>query len=1042
MMLNSLIRISLKNRLFVLLVGVGIAVYGSYVLSKLPVDVFPNLNRPTVTVIAEAHGLAPEEVETLVTLPIESVLNGTPGVLRIRSSSGIGISILYVEFDWDTEIFQNRQLVAERLQLLENRLPPGIKPQMGPITSIMGEIQFVGLTSQDESVSPMDLRTVADWNIRPRLMTLSGISQVVVMGGQVKQYQVLVSSKKLQQKGISLEDLKHALSEISENTTGGFIDVDQKEFLIRPLGRVTSIDDIENSIVSLHFGKPVLVKDVATVKVGPKIKRGEASINAKHAVVMTIQKQPNANTLDLTKRIDQELVEIQKTLPKGMKVESDLFKQAHFIESSINNVKEALRDGVIMVTLILFLFLMNWRTTSITLVAIPLSLFVTAIVFYFMGLGVNTMTLGGLAVAIGELVDDAIVDVENVFRRLKENRAKGSPKNPLKVIFEASSEIRNSIVFSTIIVVLVFIPLFALSGIEGRLFTPLGVAYIVSIIASLFVSLTVTPVLCYYLLPQSKAVSHSDDSKFVSSLKRVAKKATEWSLPRPYIVLGAFLFLLIGAVSLIPFMGRNFLPTFNEGTATIGVAAAPGISLAASDALGIRVEEAMLSVSEVKSTIRRTGRAEMDEHAEGVHWSEIDVDFKEGGRSKEIVLKEIREKIEAVGDVYVNVGQPISHRLDHLLSGVRAQIAVKIFGQDLSDLRRFGGETFDVLKSIDGVVDLQTEPLVLIPQLKMAVDRYEANRFGIRAGTLAEDLEIALNGETVGQFLENQRIYDIFMRLDDESRSSPDSIASTLVKFMPTGRPVLVSDVANVYQGTGPNMVNRENMQRRIVVQANSQGRDLKSLVEEIKLKLNEKLDLPQGYFLKLGGQFESEQEASKRILLLGILSLLGIFFVLFIHFKSAALSFQVMLNIPLALIGSVVAIYITERTLSVATLIAFITLCGIASRNGIMMISHYLHLVKEEGEVFGKEMIIRGSLERLVPVLMTALTAVLALSPLLLSKGEPGKEILYPVAVVIIGGLFSSTLLNIIVTPTVFYKFGKKAVEKHINQNTQEGGI
>jgi Cu(I)/Ag(I) efflux system membrane protein CusA/SilA len=585
-------------------------------------------------------------------------------------------------------------------------------------------------------------------------------------------------------------------------------------------------------------------------------------------------------------------------------------------------------------------------------------------------------------------------------------------------------------------VILVFVPLFALSGIEGRLFAPLGVAYVISILASLAVSLTVTPVLCFYLLPQSKAVSREKESFLVFQLHRFSKKIVERTLPHPLLVIVFCTLLLIGSLSLLPLMGRNFLPSFNEGTATIGVAAAPGISLEASDKLGQKIEEAMLSIPEVKSTVRRTGRAEMDEHAEGVHWSEIDVDFKAVGRTRHLVLKELREKIETLGDIYVNIGQPISHRLDHLLSGVRAQIAVKVFGPELSELRRLGGEVYDALKGIKGIVDLQTEPLVLVPQLKIAVDRDSANRFGIRSGTLTDDLEIALNGETAGYFIENQRRYDIFMRLDDASRLTPQSIETTTVKLMPTGQAIKLKDVAQVYQGTGPNMINREDMQRRIVVSANSSGRDLKSLVEEIQKTIKDKIKLPDTYFIKLGGQFESEQQAARLILLLGTLSLLGIFLVLCLHFRSSMFALQVMLNVPLALIGSLVAIYLTEKVLSVATMVAFITLCGIATRNGIMMISHYLHLMKEEGESFTKDMVIRGTLERLVPVLMTAMTAALALTPLLLSKGQAGKELLYPVAVVIVGGLFSSTLLNLFVIPSIFYRFGQKATQKYLSKS------
>jgi CzcA family heavy metal efflux pump len=1031
-MINAILRYALNHRLTVIIISLAMMGYGGWIISQLPVDVFPDLNRPVVTVITETHGLAPDEVETIVTIPIESVLNGMPGVVRIRSSNGIGISIIYVEFDWGTNIFLNRQLVNERLQLVSSRLPDDMTPSLAPITSIMGEIQFAGLTSPDDRISLMELRTLADWVVRPRLMTIPGVSQVVVMGGQVKQFQILISSKKLLYYGISLRDLKKALSSISENTTGGFINVDRKEFLIRPIGRVQSITDIENSFVGMHLGKPVLVKDIAQVAIAPKVKRGEGSINGKHSVVMTIQKQPDASTVDLSKKIDSELLELQKSLPSGVHIETDLFKQSHFIENSISNVKEALRDGAIMVAIILFIFLLNFRTTGITLVAIPLSLVFTAIAFKFMGLGVNTMTLGGLAIAIGELVDDAIVGVENVFRRLKENQKSASPKPVLRVIFDASSEIRNSIVFATVIVILVFIPLFSLSGIEGRLFTPLGIAYIISLAASLLVSLTVTPVLCYYLLPQSKSVERTD-----GALVRHLKNATEWvvrrTIHRPKLVILFCTVLVLGSLSMLPLMGKDFLPAFNEGTATIGVAARPGISLEASDALGIKSEKTILSIPEVKSTVRRTGRAERDEHAEGVHWNEIDVDFHEGGRDRSIVLQELRDKVMAVGDVYVNIGQPISHRLDHLLSGVRAQISVKVFGPDLGELRRLGGEIMMTMQDIQGVVDLQTEPLVLVPQLKVSINREAAASKGIGTGELAEDLEMALNGETVSHFLEKQRLFDIFTRLDDDSRKTPDSIKSALIKTLPSGQKVQLKDVAQVYQGRGPNMINREDMMRRIVVFANSKDRDLASLITEIQKKIAETVEMPTGYFVKYGGQFESQQKASRLIMFLGSLSLLGVFLVLFLHFRSASFAIQIMLSIPLALIGSIVAIFLTERTLSVATLIAFITLCGIASRNGIMLVSHYLHLMKKEGETMSVKMIIRGTQERTVPVLMTALTAIFALIPIALSQGEPGKEILYPVAVVIIGGLISSTLLDLLVRPAIFYHFGRKPVEKMV---------
>ncbi len=1022
----------------VLILGLLLAIYGSWTIYHLPVDVFPDLSRPTVTILTEAHGLAPEEVETLVTAPIEATLNGTSGVLRIRSTSGIGLSIVFVEFDWGTEVYRNRQLVAERLQLVQSRLPKGILPMMGPVNSLMGEIQMIGLTSPDGGMSAMDLRTLADWTIRPRLMTVPGVSQVIAMGGEVKQYQIMISTERLQKRSISLEELKHALSEMSDNTTGGFVDISGKEFLIRPLARVTSVEDIENSLIGLHLGKPVLVKDISTVQVAPRTKRGEASINGKHAVILTIQKQPSASTLDITQKVEAELSALAQTLPKGVVIEKDLFKQAHFIETAINNVEEALRDGILIVAVIVFLFLLNLRTTAVTLVVIPLSLLMTAVIFRILGMSINTMTLGGLAIAIGELVDDAIVDVENVYRRLREERLSVNPRSTLRVIYEASSEVRNSIVYSTIIVVLVFIPLFALSGIEGKLFVPLGIAYIVSILASLVISLTVTPVLCSFVLPSSKSLEKHNQGPLINILHGLGRWVLDRTLGRSVTILFVCLTLLAGSLSLLPQMGRNFLPTFNEGTATIGIALAPGVSLAESDRVGMQVEQVILQVPEVKSTVRRTGRAELDEHAEGVHWSEIDVDFKPSNRSRTDILQDIRQRIAAGFDVYVNVGQPISHRLDHLLSGVRAQIALKVFGPELSELRRVSGEIQDVMRDIPGIVDLQGEPLTLIPQLKIGINREEANRYGIRSGELAADLESTLSGSVVGQFLAGQRSYDIFMRLDEPSRSTPEKIAATLVKFLPSGKGIQLQDVSQVYQGMGPNMINREDLMRRIVVLANASGRDLAQLAKEIMTKVSAQVPLPEGYFFKLDGQFASQERAMRLITILGAMSIVGILVALYVHFKSWVLTLQVILNVPLALIGSIVAIYLTERTLSVATLIAFITLCGISTRNGIMMITHYLHLMKAEGELFSREMVIRGTLERLVPVLMTALTAACALVPLLFGKGEPGKEILYPVAVVIVGGLLSSTLLDLVVTPAIFLRFGRKGAAKYLKINTQ----
>lgn len=1037
-MLDRIIKFSLSHRLLVIALAAFFLAYGGWIAAHLPVDVFPDLNRPTVTIMTEASGLAPEEVEILVTFPLETSLNGLPGVERVRSSSGVGLSIVYVEFQWGTDIFRNRQLVQEKLTLAKEKLPKNLTPVMGPISSIMGEIQLVGLTTNDSNINPMDLRTIADWTIRPRLLSIPGVAQVTSIGGGVRQFQILLSADKIQKLQISIEDIEHNLSEISLNSTGGFINIKKNESLIRVLGAIRDRDEILNSVVGMHLGKPVLVKDIAEVKEAPQVMRGDASVSAKPGVIMSIQKQPGASTIELTHEIENVLKEFKKILPAHVELNPDLFKQANFIETSIENVKEALRDGVILVLIVLFLFLLNFRTTMITITAIPLSFVLSAIVFKMFGLSVNTMTLGGLAIAIGELVDDAIVDVENVFRRLRENKKSENPKNSILVIYEASSEVRNSIVIATIIVCLVFLPLFSMGGIEGKLFIPLGISYIVSLLASMVVSLTVTPVLCSYLLTSGKLLEHKDGA-LVRFLKKVDTQILHKSLRHPKFIIAFTAILFLGAVSLTFKMGRDFLPKFNEGTATISMMAQPGISLEESNKLGNLAEILILKSAEVKSVSRRTGRAEQDEHAEGVHSSEIDVDFKEEGRPRDVVLAEIRTNLAAIEGIFINIGQPISHRLDHLLSGVRAQIAIKIFGPDLAVLRAKGAEIEKAIQGTQGLVDLQTEQQVLIPQVKIQLMREEAAKYGIVVGDLAQLMEKALQGEVVGQILEGQKSIDVLMRFDEKSRSDLALIKNTPIKTLPDGSKITVEKVADVFESTGPNIINRENAQRRIIVLANSSGRDLDGLVKEIQTKINQKIKIPQGYFISYGGQFESQQQAAKLMTFLAILAILGIFIVLYMHFKSTFISIQVMLNIPMAFIGGIVGIYLTNKTISVASLVAFVTLCGIASRNGIMMISHYLHLMKHEGEEFTENMVIRGSLERLVPVLMTALTAILGLVPLALAGGTPGKEILHPVAVVIVGGLISSTLLDMFVTPAVFYHFGRKSAEKSVRRMDQK---
>jgi CzcA family heavy metal efflux pump len=1028
--LDAIIRFSLRHRLFVVLAAAAVLLYGGWAVTRLPVDVFPDLNRPTVTVMTEAGGLSPEEVETLVTRPIEVSMNGAPGVRRVRSSSGIGLSVVYVEFDWGTDIYLDRQLVAERLQVAREGLPRDVVPHLAPVSSIMGEILLLGVQSEGDRTSPLELRSLADWVIRQRLLSIPGIAQVTVMGGGVKQYQVLVDPEKLLAFGLTFEEVERAAGLSQGNTTGGFITQGGRELLVRNLARSASVEDLAQTVVAVREGVPVRLSQVAEVKAGPAVKRGDGGMNGRPAVILAVQKQPGASTLELTGQVEAAVAELRRTLPGDVHVET-LFEQADFIEASISNVVEALRDGGILVVVVLFLFLLNLRTTAITLTAIPLSFVITALVMKAFGLSINTLTLGGLAVAVGELVDDAIVDVENVYRRLKENRQKEHPEPPLRVIYRASSEVRNSIVFATLIVVLVFLPLFAMGGIEGRLFAPLGIAYIVSIAASLLVSLTVTPVLCAYLLPRARFLEHGD-SALVRALKARARKLYNASLAHPGVIITAAAVLVVVAAATVPLLGRAFLPPFSEGTATVNLLATPGTSLEESNRYGLLAERLIASIPEVKTVGRRTGRAEQDEHAEGVHYSELDVDFKEGGRPRTEVLAEMRVRLAQLPGVSVAIGQPISHRLDHLLSGIRAQVAVKIFGSDLDALRAKAEEVRQVMAGVPGIVDLQVEQQTLIPQLQLRLKREEAARLGVQPGAMAGQLEKAFNGVVVGQVLEGQRTFEVLVRYDEASRINADAFRGALVDT-PSGARVPVSAVAEVLETRGPNLINHDHLQRRVVVMANVAGRDLGSAVEEVRQRVAGRVQLPVGTSVAYEGQFESQQSATRLIALLSLLSLGGMFLVLYAHFRSVRLVLQVMLNIPLALVGSVAAVWLTDRVLSVATLVGFITLCGIASRNTIMMISHYLHLVEVEGERFGPELVIRGSLERLVPVMMTALTAGLALVPLALAEGEPGKEILHPVAVVILGGLVSSTLLDMAVTPAVFYRFGRPALEKYL---------
>jgi CzcA family heavy metal efflux pump len=1038
-MFDYIIRKSLQNRGLIIIFTFVILGFGIFSLTKIPIDVFPDLNRPTVTIMTESHGLAPEEVETLVTFPIEVALNGTPGVKRVRSSSGVGLSVVWIEFEWGTDIYRNRQLVSEKLTLVQNQLPQGIIPTMGPITSIMGEIQLVGISSNVENINPIELRSIADWVIRPRLLSISGIAQVIPIGGGVKQYQILLDSKKIRDKNLSIEEVDTNLRHLSENSTGGFVSLSNKEYLIRNLGRVENITDIEESVVGSFRGDAVRVKDVGKVVIGKQVMRGDASIDGKPGVIIAIKKQPGASTISLTEDVELALKDLSKTLPSSVEINRNLFKQSNFINHAVNNVKEALRDGAILVTLILFLFLLNFRTTFITLMAIPVSLCATFIVFRYFNLEINTMTLGGLAIAIGLLVDDAIVDVENVFRRLKENNQKKNPDSVLQVVFKASKEVRNSIVFATLIVILAFLPLFFMSGLGGRFFIPLGVSFIVSLLASMAVSLSLTPVLCSFLLPSLKSLNDVEDGKLVRWLKKVDLVIVKKVIDKPKLIIIPTIVMFIGSLFLIKGFNKEFLPKFNEGTAMISVIYPPGVSLEFSNEKGMIAEKLIKDIPEVKHVSRRTGRAELDEHAEGVNVSEIDVDFHEdNSRTRGVVLDIIRQKLnKALSGASINIGQPISHRLDHMLSGVNAQIALKIFGPNRDELKVIANKVYMLTKDIDGLVDVQVEKQVEIPQIKSYLIREDAQKYNINIGKISDLLEVSLQGEVVAQVIKDERVINVFSRLNDKSRSNVDNIQSLVVKIMPNGQRVTLGMIADVYEATGPNVVNRENMQRRIIVQANVSGRGLDKVIKDIKNKLDSDLKFPESYYLKYDGQFKEQQSSSKIILIAGAFAILSIFLLLLHHFKTVFVTIQIMLSIPLAAIGGIISVYLTDGTISIATIVAFIALFGIASRNGVLMISHYLHLMKEEGQEFSKEMVARGTLERLVPVLMTAISAMLGLVPLLLSQGAPGKEILYPVATVIVGGLFSSTLLDMWVTPAVFYRYGKKSAQKYLEKTS-----
>lgn len=1025
-MLKHLIRFSLHHRPFVLMTALMMLVFGLQTLTQLPVEVLPDMTKPTVTILTEAPGLAPEEVETLVTQPLESAVQGVGGLDRLRSNSDVGLSLVFAEFGWGMDIYRARQLVQERLQSVLNSLPAGAKPGMTPVSSLMGEILLVGLRSTDGAVAPMELRTLADWTIRRRLQSISGVAEVLTIGGGVKQIQVQPNPNRLTAYGITFEELETAVSRAAGNATSGYLQAGPREIMVRNLGMTTRLEDIAHTIVKTVGDRPVLISDVAELHFAVQPMRGDASVNGTMGVVLSIDKAPGFDTLTLTRQIEATLQELRPTLPPGVTVEI-MFRQGDFIEHAIGNLEEAIRDGAIMVAIILFLFLLNFRTTFITLMAMPLSFAVTILIFKWFGVSVNSMTLGGLAVAIGMVVDDAIVDVENVFRRLREN-----PDKPmLEIIAGASGEVRNSILYASVLIILVFLPLFGLEGIEGRLFTPIAIATITSMAASFVVSLTVIPVLCSLLL--KPAPGGHGDGFVVRGMKFVVRQTfLRVALGAPMLVIAFTGILLIASLMLYPMMGKEFLPTFNEGSATISLASAPGTSLAQSNEIGEVGVRLLQSIPEVKSVGRRAGRAEKDDHVMPVSVNEFDVEFKDTGRSRELVFAEIRTKLKAIPGTFLNVGQPISHRLSHMLSGVSSKIAVKIFGSDLSVLREKGAQVRDIGKSIPGLTDVILEAQVPIPQIKIEVNRERAVAYGVQPGTLNEQVSALLGGKTLGELREGQRTVDLVLRLPESWRDSPEKIGELLIET-DRGQRIPLRLVADIREGKGPNVINRENTQRRIVIGANTEVRDLESLVNQWEGAVREKVKLPEGYFLRFEGEFQAQQAAAKRIAFYFSLVLIAVTVLLYGYFKSLSLTLQVMLNIPLALMGGLALTWVLIDNISIATIVGFIAVGGVAARNGIMMISHYLHLMKHEGEGFTRAMIVRGTLERLVPVLMTALCAGIALIPLLLAANEPGKEILHPVAVVMVGGLVSSTFLDLMVTPAVFYLFGRKAALKHI---------
>ncbi len=1033
-MIDAILRFSLKHRLAVLVVAGGLLAWGTYTASRMPVDVFPDLTAPTVTVITEGHGMAPEELEVRVTLPLESSLNGAPGVRRVRSATGVGISVIYAEFDWGTDVFRARQIVGEKLQLVRDTLPAEVEaPVLAPISSIMGEILFLAVTT--EGGTAMEARTFADFTLRRRLLAISGVSQVIVTGGERRQFEVALRPERLAAFGLTVGEIVWALEGTNTSVSAGFLNEGGQEYLVHGVGRVRTPEDIGETMVTVRGDVPVLIRDLGDVRLGAALRRGEGSYGGKSAVVVGIQKQPGANTLDLTKRIDRELDELSRTLPAGISIRRNVFRQADFIDVAVKNVLAALRDGVVLVLLIVLLFLASGRASAITIVAIPLSLVTAVLVLSAFGATLNTMTLGGLAIAVGELVDDAVIDVENIVRRLRQNALQPIDNRlpVLRIVLAASREIRSSIVFATLVVVLVFLPLFFLSGVEGRLLRPLGVAYVVSLAASLAVAVTVTPVLCSYLLPGSKAVSKTHEPRLGAWLKRKYAPMLDGAIRHWRLVAAISFALLVTAGVALGFAGRSFLPEFREGTLTIAAVTLPGTSLAESDAMGRRIEQLLLRHPEVVSVARRTGRAEMDEHAQGVNAAELDVSLREKDRSRDDFFEALRRDFSLLPGMNITIGQPISHRIDHMLSGTRASIAVKVFGDDLAELRRLGSDVETAMRGVPGVVDLAREQQADIPFARVRFNRNAIARHGLRIADVARALQIGSGVHVVSQVMDGQAVFDLVVKTEPGRMRTFEDLGDLLITT-PRGTTVPLHALAHVHRDRGPNEIGRENVQRKLVVSCNVAGRDVVGVVRDIQAAVARAVNLPAGYRVVYGGQFESAEGATRTLGLLSLACLVGMLGLLYMAFGSFRDAVLVMANLPLALIGGAAGVFLQGGILSVASLVGFITLFGISTRNGIMLVSHIRHLAREEGVRDLDTAIRRGAEERLVPILMTALAAGLGLVPLALSGGQPGSEIQAPMAIVILCGLASSTALNMFVVPMLYRRFGalSRATERN----------